>query len=279
MQILPVYLYQNNVDVILDLDASVQGVNRVMYQRDLKIQKGIKNKIRVQFKNSDQKRINISNTQTFVFSMFDAINKRLLVQKDLEVLDDGLTTSTRGLALLTLNESETIDLTKSSYTYSIKYYDADGSFLPTYSNTYYGINGTLHLLDDSHPVLQPSTEVVSFQKSFNANTQQYEHKSGNLYASPEYNSNTSLHTAACYMTSFKGTVYVQATLNNNPAAFDKFFTIESRHYDGFSGIDYFNFNGIFTYVRVMYIPDQAPADTDNDNPVYYGSFDKLLYRC
>ena len=76
MQFLPVYLYQNNISVILDLDPTVQGVNQVMYQRDLKIQKGIKNEVRIQFKNSDQKRVPVSNTQTFVFSMFDTTNQR-----------------------------------------------------------------------------------------------------------------------------------------------------------------------------------------------------------
>ena len=88
MQNLPIYLYDNTLDVILDLDPTIRGVNRVMYQRDLKIQKGIKNKIRIQFKNSDQKRISISNTQTFVFTMFDAISQQLVLEKQLEVLEE-----------------------------------------------------------------------------------------------------------------------------------------------------------------------------------------------
>jgi hypothetical protein len=280
MQILPVYLYQNNISVILDLDPDVRGVNQVMYQRDLKIQKGIKNQIRIQFKNSDQKRIPISNTQTFVFSMFDATNRRLLIEKPLEILDDGVTTSTRGLALLELDSSDTLDLTRSSYTYSIKYADpSNGDYLPAYSNTYYGMNGTLYVSEEIYPVLQPSQEVDVFQKSFNAATQKYEHKSGNIYAYPEYNGNSALHTVAYYMTNFKGTVYVEGTLYNTPDSTDRYSIINSRHYDGFSGIDMVNFNGVFSYIRVMYIPDSAPADVGNDNPAYYGSFDKILYRC
>jgi hypothetical protein len=278
MQFLPVYLYQNNVSVILDLDPTVRGVNQVMYQRDLKIQKGIKNEVRIQFKNSDQKRVPVSNTQTFVFSMFDTTNQRLLIQKTLDVLDDG-TTSTRGMALLTLDESDTLDLMKSSYTYSVKYASPAGGYLPAYANSYYGMNGTLYVSADIYPNLQPSTEVVDFQKSFNAATQLYEHKSGNLYASPEFNGNSALHTVAYYMTNFKGTIKLQGTLYNDPSSFDKYFTISSQHYNGFTGIDYTNFNGVFSYIRVMYIPDTAPIDTDNDNPTFYGSFDKLLYRC
>jgi hypothetical protein len=277
MQNLPVYLYPNTLDVILDLDATIRGVNQVMYQRDLKVQKGIKNQIRVQFKNSDQKKIRVSNTQTFVFSMFDAVNRRLLIRKDLEVLDAG-TTSTRGTALLTLNESDTLDLDRSSYQYTVTLLDTDGTYIPAYSNTYYGMAGTLHVTSEVYPVLQPSQEISSFLVSFNAETSLYEHKSGNVYAYPEYNGNSGLHTVACYLTNYRGTVYIQGTLDNTPASFGNYTTIVARSYNNFSGIDYVNFNGVFNYIRVMHVPSTAPGESNNDNPTWYGSFDKFLYR-
>ena len=224
MQNLPIYLYANTLDVILDLDATIQGVNQVMYQRDLKIQKGIKNQVRIQFKNSDQKKVHISTTQTFVFSMFDAISQRLVIEKQLDVLD-AATTSTRGLALLTLTESDTLDLDRSSYKYSVKVLDTDGSYTPAYSNTYYGVAGTLHLQNDIYPVLQPSQEITIFQKSYNAAIFKYEHKSGNIYAYPEYNGNTALHTAALYLSRYKGTIYIQGTLDNSPNSFSNLRTI------------------------------------------------------
>ena len=277
MQSLPVYLYPNSLDVILDLDPDVQGVNRVMYQRDLKIQKGIKNQIRIQFKNSDQKRIPISNTSTFVFNMFDASNQQLVIQKELKILDNA-TTSTRGAALLTINESDTIDLASVSYNYSITYQDpSDGTYLPTYTNTYYGMSGTLHLTEEVYPKLKPSQEIVSFLKSYNSQSAMYEHKSGNIYAYPEYNSNAALHTVALYMTKFKGTVYIQGTLYNSPLESGRYVTASFKIYDGFTGVDYVNFNGVFSYIRIMYIPAPKPTG-GNDDPSYYGSFDKVLYR-
>ena len=347
MQILPIYLYQNALDIILDLDPTVQGVNQVMYQRDLTIQKGIKNKIRVTFKNSDQKALPILNTATYVFSMFDALSQRLLIKKEILVLDDtvilqtnadqsavgnvlsfddtsgisigqtvtgfgipantvvtGISTGTitlnnftiypvssstnltintlalRGAGQLTFTESDTINLDDSSYTYSITYQDPeDGTYLPAYANTYYGINGTLYLKSDIWPTLQSSQEIDVFQMSFNHSTSLYEFKSRPIYAYPEYKSNNGLHTIALYMTNFKGTVYLQVTMDNQPSYLDNFSTIETRTYDGFSGIDYINFNGIYSYINVMYIPDRGPTDSTNDNPSYYGSFDKLLYRC
>jgi len=277
MQNLPVYLYPNSLNVLLDLDTTTRGVNQVMYQRDLKIQKGIKNQIRVQFKNSDQKRIRIYNTQTFVFNMFDAVNQQLLIEKELEVIDEN-TTSTKGLALLTLTENDTIDLDRSSYQYSIKLLDSDGTYLPAYSNTYYGMNGTLHLTEDVYPTLQPSQEITSFLSSFNSDSQLYEHKSGNIYANPQFNGNNALHTVALYMTGYRGTVYIQGTLYNTPASFGRYATLETRTYNNFTGVDYINFNGVFSYLRIMHIPATAPGESQNDNPAYYGSFDKILYR-
>jgi hypothetical protein len=280
MQILPIYLYKNNINIILDLDATVKGVNQIMYQRDLKIQKGVKNTVRIQFKNSDQKRINISNTGTYVFSMFDAITQRLLIEKKLSVLDDGVTYALRGQAELTLTESDTMDLDVSDYRFSVKYQDpADGSYLLTYADTYYGVAGRLQLLQDVYPVLQPSQEITAFNRTFNNDINLYQHISGNVYAYPEYNSNTALHTVAMYMTGYKGTVLIQGTLYNTPDSFGRYVTLATKTYEGFTGIDYQNFNGVFSYIRIIYQPAVAPIDTVNNNPNYYGSFDKVLYRC
>jgi hypothetical protein len=277
MQNLPIYLYPNTLDAILDLDATIRGVNQVMYQRDLKIQKGIKNQVRVQFKNSDQKKVTIYNTQTFVFSMFDAVNQRLIVEKNLQVLDQG-TTATRGIALLTLSESDTLDLDRSSYQYSVKLLDTDGSYTPAYSNTYYSMNGTLHLSNDIFPVLTDSTTVTTFNPIWNDDTKLYENFSGNLYASPEYNGNTALHTVAFYLTAYKGTIIVEGTLDNTPGSSNNYAPLVSTTYNGETGVQYVNFNGVFTYIRIKHIPAKGPLATDNQDTSYSGTLDKVLYR-
>ena len=277
MQNLPIYLYPNTLDAILDLDATTRGVNQVMYQRDLKIQKGIKNQVRVQFKNSDQKKVTIYNTQTFVFSMFDAVNQRLIIEKNLDVIDQG-TTATRGMALLTLNESDTLDLDRSSYQYSVKLLDTDGSYTAAYSNTYYGMNGTLHLSNDIFPVLKDSVTVSTFNPVWNDTTMLYNFFSGNIYASPEYNGNTALHTVAFYMTAYKGTVIVEGTLDNSPDSNDNYTPLVTVTYNGETGVKYANFNGVFTYIRIKHIPSKGPLATDNRDTSYSGTLDKILYR-
>ena len=250
-----------------------------MYQRELKIQKGLQNKIQFQFKNSDQKLLPVS-TSTFVFSMFDAINRRQLVEKSIEILDNGATTSTRGLGLLTLSESDTLDLDKGFYKFSIKKLNDVGTYDLAYSNTYYGISGTLELLEDISPVLQSSTEVTSFQPQYNYDleAQQYEYYSGNLKAQPEYNSNSALHTMAFYLSGYKGQVIVEGTLENSPGSFSNYATLSTKSYTGYTGVDYVNFNGVFSNVRIRYIPSKNPITQQNNDTAYAGTFDKLLYR-
>jgi hypothetical protein len=278
MQKCPVYLYTNLFTVILDLDQNTRTYNN-MYQRDLKIQKGLQNKIQFQFKNSDQKLLPISN-ETFVFTMFDAINRRQLLEKSIEIIDDGVTTSTKGLGVLTLSESDTLDLDKGIYKFSVKKINEIGTYDLTYANTYYGINGVLEILEDVYPVLQPSTEAVSFRPQYNhdLDAQRYEYYSDSMQAHPEYNGNSALHTMAFYMSRYKGQIIIEGTMENSPSIFSNYAIINSKTYTGYSGIDYLNFNGVWSKVRIRHIPVKNPFTQENNDTSYSGTVDKVLYR-
>jgi hypothetical protein len=193
-----------------------------------------------------------------------------------------LTVSTprlKGMGEIDFLEADTVNLDTSEYTFSIKYLDQDGEYVPAYSNTYYGINGVIHLAADVYPVLQPSQTITSFLKTFSIGTNLYYYPSGNVYAYPEYNSNNpALHTVAMYMTNFRGVVTIQGTLSNQPDNAVSYADIGSKTYTGFSGVDYYNFNGVYTYIRIIYTPSIKPGESTNDNPSYFGSFDKVLYR-
>jgi hypothetical protein len=278
---LPVYLYPNTYELILDLDDN-QRIHRTMYQRDLKVQKGLKNKIQLQFKNSDQKAIPIAG-KSFVFSMFDATNQRLMIQKTVEVLDQG-TTSTRGLALLTLNEGDTWGLDSTSYNFGIRMLEDDGTYTPAYANTYYGMNGTLHIVHELMPALQPSQEITAFQKHINRDpgNGNFIWDSDNIYANPSFHSHGEYHTMAFYLTNYSGTIYTQGSLDNNPPPSGNpstFANIDVKTYSHFTGIDYVNFQGPYTYVRVTHIPESPISQPGrNDLTEYTGTFDKLVYR-
>lgn len=87
MNKLPVYLYSNLLEVILDLNEN-KGIHEIMYQRKLKIQKGFKDSIQIQFKNSDQKPILVDTTGSYWFDMIDSSGRELVLTKPLTILDD-----------------------------------------------------------------------------------------------------------------------------------------------------------------------------------------------
>ena len=87
MNKLPVYLYSNLLDIILDLDQN-RSIHKIMYQRKIKIQKGFKDSVQIQFKNSDQKTIALSADTSYWFDMIDSNGRQLVLTKQLAILDD-----------------------------------------------------------------------------------------------------------------------------------------------------------------------------------------------
>lgn len=87
MQKLPVYLYSNLLEVVLDLNEN-KGIHEIMYQRKLKIQKGFKDSIQIQFKNSDQKPLSVLSTGSYWFDIIDSSGRQLVFTKPLNILDN-----------------------------------------------------------------------------------------------------------------------------------------------------------------------------------------------
>lgn len=278
MQKLPVYLYTNLFEVVLDLDNN-RRIHQIMYQRPLQVQKGVKTPIQVQFKNSDQKLLNISSS-TFVMQVTDPTDNRMLFSKPVTVLDDGSTLSLKGLATVTFTESETMDLDTKSYNFSFVKLDTDGSYIPAYSNSYYGVSGQLEIKSDIYPGPKVSTEIAVFQRYFNTDPGKlyWEYYSGNIDADPQYQTGSALHTVAYYLNNYKGIVYLETTMDNSPSTFGSYTTIASNRYDRVTGVKYVNFNGVFSHIRVRHVPDPDPATGQNDDPTVTGTIDKILYR-
>jgi hypothetical protein len=59
MQLGSVYLYPNRLDVYTNFDDWVHERNRKVYQRNLKVYRGVDNRIEFRVKTSDQKVVNI----------------------------------------------------------------------------------------------------------------------------------------------------------------------------------------------------------------------------
>lgn len=233
MNKLPVYLYPNLYNVILDLDQSVEikGINKVMYQRKIKIQKGFKDSVQIQFKNSDQKPISIS-TGTFYFDMLDSTGRqRVLNQsKELDILEyttsSGTSTTVvnKGLAVVTFNPADTINLAAGSYKFLVKKENDDGTFTPTYSNTYYGITGEIEIVEDGfalgYPVQTVTMKQLETGRTYNRdpNNLRYEFVTDWLRPVIRPTMSATTSTADIVLASFVGDVVVEGTLENDPSS-------------------------------------------------------------
>lgn len=223
MNKLPVYLYPNLLNVILDLDEN-RGINKVMYQRKIKIQRGFKNTLQIQFRNSDQKPISVTTSSNYYFDLIDSQGRELVISKQLEILDDSVTTATRGLGLLTLDPEDTFNLVANSYKFVVKQQNEDGSFTPTYSNTYYGVTGDLEVVEDGIALGYP-TQTVTFKQLESG--QQYNREPSDLgymfvssWLRPAVRSTQDpQHSmATIYLASFNGRIIVEGTLDNSPSS-------------------------------------------------------------
>ena len=110
------------------------GRNSKVYDRRLTLHRGVNNPITFTFKNEDQKAQDITS-KTYEFNLIDTESKKSVLTKNLTVLDDGSTVSTRGDASCTITDGDLLDLDAKFYNFSVREIGSDGSRTITYSDT------------------------------------------------------------------------------------------------------------------------------------------------
>ena len=275
MQFNPVYLYPNKVDVFTTPSDiwSTERYRRV-YNRNLKIFRGVDNRIDIQVRNSDQKTSNIVGS-TLVFNLVSQDTKDLVLQKDFTAMD--LAT---GKVTVNITATELLDLDIGFYNYSIikevrSTVDSTDytvtSKMPLYMDSQYGATGTIEITGDVYGGVADSVVVKTFNYT-NPFTQ------GAVEPLPFYTSEiidarpgTSpaypIHTFQFYTTNYTGTVQIQANLDDQGA------TPRETKWVTVGTVDllteqYKNITGKYNGFRIKHIP--ATNTT--------GTVDKILYR-
>ena len=260
MQTVSRYLLTNAVIVYQN---GYHGRNSKVYDRRLKIYRGVRNPITFTFKNEDQKKQNIVG-KTYQFNIIDTDSKKAVVTRYLTILDDGSTISSKGTASVEITDGDLLDLDNKFYEYSINEIKADGSTIVTYSDTSYVSSGTIELLDGAYPQFQASQSITSFTVT----TGPLAKTSGAVNAYPGKNNNSALHTAAIYTTSFAGQVKIQGTMVTTSPVDADYFTIATIDITTSDSVVYQNFNGVYQSIRFSY------GNTTGNT----GTLDKILYR-
>ena len=275
MQFNPVYLYVNKLDVFTTLTDtwSTERYRRV-YNRNLKIFRGVDNRIDIQVRNSDQKASNIAGS-TLVFNLVSQDSKDLVLQKDFTVMD--LAT---GKVTIIVTADELLDLDIGFYNYSIvkevrSTVDSTdyvvNSKMPLYMDSQYATVGTLEITGDVYGGVANSLVVDTFNYT-NPFTQGATepfpfYTSEIIDAAPNTSPAYPIHTFQFYTTNYTGTVQIQASLDAQGATprDTKFSTVATVD---LANEKYKNVTGKYNWFRIKHIP--ALNNT--------GTVDKILYR-
>ena len=266
MQTVQRYLLSN---LVIGYISGYHGRNSKVYDRRLTLHRGVSNPVTFTFKNEDQKAQDIT-AKTYEFNIIDSETKKSALVRNLTILDDGSTTTTKGQASVTITEGALLNLDAKFYNYSVREVKSDNSREVTYSDTGYNAAGTLEVLDGAYPDALNSTAVTSFTVT----TGPLQKTSGAIDAKPGNNNNKALHTIAVYPANFSGAFRVQGTMASTPGANDWFdITMDgagsvTNTFTDSSTVTYYNFYGVYHSVRFSW-----GNDTDNT-----GIVDKILYR-
>ena len=275
MQFNPVYLYVNKLDVFTTpADTWSTERYRRVYNRNLKIFRGVDNRIDIQVRNSDQKASNIAGS-TLVFNLVNQATKDLVLQKDFTAMD--LAT---GKVTVIITADDLLDLDIGFYNYSIikevrSTVDSTDytvtSKMPLYMDSQYSTVGTLEITGDVYGGVADSVNVSTFNYT-NPFTQGEDepapwYVSEIIDAAPNTSPAYPVHTFQFYTTNYTGTVEIQASLDAQGATprETKWATIATVN---LLTERYKNVTGKYNWFRIKHTPA-----TNNT-----GTVDKILYR-
>ena len=255
-------------DVVIGYISGYHGRNSKVYDKRIKLHKGVSTTISFTFKNEDQKAQDVTS-KTYEFNMIDSETKRSVLTRNLTILDDGSTQASKGTASVAITEGDLLTLDAKFYNYAIREVVSDGSRTVTYADTNYNAAGSLELMDGAYPDAVDSTEI----STFTGGSIPLKNTSGDIDAKPGINNNQALHTIAVYTKNFSGAFRVQGSMSLSPVDADYFDvtlddSVVTHTFSNSTGVRDFNFTGVYQYVRFSW-------DNDTGNT---GIIDKILYR-
>lgn len=259
MQNTPVYLLNNRTDIIMNESGFVTEY-RAVYQKQLKVYKGIDNKLQFRLLNADQKPQDISALTPY-FVAYDE-NKSTVIEKIGTSLQtsDSTVFKNKGLFEVALEQADIQDLDDQFLTYSIYFKNTSNENVLTYVNSYFGGTNTIHLSDSIYPDPQATTETSNWTEIAPLYDSTTEWVTESIYAKPESNNNDALHTIAFYTSTYAGNIKIQATLENQITNGTNWVDVSTVAFDGSTSPTVKNINGVYTYLR--FFADADPEDIE-----------------
>ena len=262
MQLISVYLYSNKIDVFTNSIANWMTERyRNVYQRNLKIYRGVDNRIDIHVKTSDQKPQNITG-YSFVLAVIEPNTQELLISKDCDAR--GLS---QGRISATLTADDLLEINPGFYQYSIiketrsnidsTEYSVTGKEA-LYLDSQYGTQGTIEVYGNVYGEPKPSLVINAFQEdvSYEVNVPTV-YYSSIIDARPQLSTADTVHTFRFYMTDYDGEVVIQGSQSEgaNPQVWTDVATYEVVGSD----LSYTSVTGKYNWLRIKHTPGKVTS--------------------
>jgi hypothetical protein len=253
MQLISIYLYPNKVDLYTNSLADWTAERyRKVYNRTLKIYRGVDNKIDLQARNQDQKASSLGSA-ALVFTLVEPEQKKKILETDCVI-----SSAVNGRSYVLLSDSQLNDIQPGYYQYTLRTeqrtYDDDGNYTVTssrsaYTDSQFDTFGSIEIVGSIQGEPQPSVEIKEFsrQVDYQANSTRY--TSGIINANPTTSNPQRLHTFQIYPSDCTGTMTIQASQDEGGAP-KNWIDVESQILNSANQSFYLNVLGKFNWFRV-----------------------------
>ena len=247
-----IYLYKQTMDINLTTSVLTAGRQENVYSRNMTLYRGIDNTVSFNFRNNDQKKVNMLD-KVITFNIIDNESHITHLTRPM-TLDDG----PNGIAKLVISESDLLDINEQYYTWSVKVVDGENVQHVAYTDDNYSAAGQLQVKHGVFPEFRESVSLAFTGGTVTSAAQAYPRLNNN---------NNALHTAQFYFTEpYTGSVTIQGTMDDvaNQTTFN-WVDINTVSYTAQTGNAYVNWTGVFSAIRFV------KADTTN-------TVSSVLYR-
>jgi hypothetical protein len=153
MQKISTYLYPNRIELLADL-AGINVEYTNVYQRNVKIYKGVDNVIEFDIKNADQKRLDLTGTPAItdiMLTVMDAQGNAL--PNSPYTVEPSITV--KGIATVTIPSADLADLGHQFLNYTVTAMKETAN-IPLYADSRFGVVGKMEIVGNAMPTIKPT---------------------------------------------------------------------------------------------------------------------------
>jgi len=204
MQKISSYLYPNRIELLADLAGFTTEYTNV-YQKIVKIYKGVDNVLEFDIKNADQKRIELNVSPSITNITLNVMDASGYAVGTYQVAP----TTTKGIASVTIPAADVAGLDAQFLKYSVTA-TKDSANIPLYGDSRFGAVGTIELIGSAVPVTPKERVYSSFTAEIDLKGYPTYHSSA-IPAKFYQAINTPALSFSAELRGFTGSIWVEAT--------------------------------------------------------------------